>query len=736
VVRFLNPQKVEKLLRKLRENPKFQEFEGKLHQKGKRIGKVRALLDETNKIAILGIASEGDEEKIVHQVRIKVKPDKDDEPEENAEPAIQATACGQATGEAVPMGARLHAQSYYEGEGAVVASYDPIEYEPQICISQWGYIYDCRSTSPKLRVDTNTTQMGTFVGLTAQWPVIIYNGGGGRLVGTATVSAPFELVSSESFDLGPGEPHEIVLRYTPIVEGETSGTPTVRTNQSTLPTAQVPVKVVAVRLETFLQMLSGLSQVTEANTIVPTPFGGIGFIGFRNIPAPDLASLVTRLTETYQNPAQSFRTLVEGWPAWLIFLRDYLISNAIDLLLGRILTAEGKQFSVLLFLDALVRLGDNLEAFPSNYNGLYNNDPNFRLIVESIRGALQRAAAQGGDQLYRAFGSTIDEAVQNIIRTLAEIFHRYPRGTQTYAQLESIFMQFGSVAAFALAGLAKLDPSLAFFHQVVNDLYDLMLSQQTAPWYGVGEDKPFWNSVSLVLVSLGAGVLSQADPAVWKEFKESLAALAVAGSMARQGAWNQGGWGIHGLRLISREGVKIDLIATTQIEGRYYIILTQVFHAVTGFDLFQFPSFMHYIRVFANDPIRVARALGLHSSSQSAIRNIVYQDGKVGAVVAVHTNNAQYAAATITNILGETNYCNGKCFAILIEVDNNGRVVSIRGFGISDEEARRIAERMGFKEGELAPWAHSTSSSDVINDKKSLIYVTEPKDPKYCQQCH
>ncbi|MEM4382297.1 MAG: hypothetical protein QXX19_08725 [Candidatus Caldarchaeum sp.] len=111
-------------------------------------------------------------------------------------------------------------------------------------------------------------------------------------------------------------------------------------------------------------------------------------------------------------------------------------------------------------------------------------------------------------------------------------------------------------------------------------------------------------------------------------------------------------------------------------------------------------------------------------------------NGKVGAVVAVHPNNAQYAADTITKILGETNYCNGKCFAILIEVDSNGRVVSIRGFGISDDEAKRIAERMGFKEGEPAPWAHSTSSSDVINDKKSLIYVTEPKDPKYCQQCH
>jgi hypothetical protein len=106
VVRVLSAQKAEKLVRKLREKGKFQDFEGKLAQKGKRVGKVRVLFDETNKIAILGIASEGSDEKIAHQVRIKVKAGKDDEPEDDAEPAIQATACGQATGEAVPTGTR------------------------------------------------------------------------------------------------------------------------------------------------------------------------------------------------------------------------------------------------------------------------------------------------------------------------------------------------------------------------------------------------------------------------------------------------------------------------------------------------------------------------------------------------------------------------------------------------------------------------------------------------------
>jgi hypothetical protein len=97
------------------------------------VGKVRVLLDETNKIAILGITAEGDE-KIAHQVRIKVKANKDDEPEDDAEPAIQATACGQATGEAVPLGARMQPLALPPGGGDFEGGYEG----PQICTSHGG----------------------------------------------------------------------------------------------------------------------------------------------------------------------------------------------------------------------------------------------------------------------------------------------------------------------------------------------------------------------------------------------------------------------------------------------------------------------------------------------------------------------------------------------------------------------------------------------------------------------
>jgi hypothetical protein len=231
VVRVLSAQKAEKLVRKLREKSKFQEFEGKLAQKGKRVGKVRVLLDETNKVAILGIAAEGDEKKIAHQVRIKVKADKEDEPEDDAEPAIQATACGQATGEAVPTGARMQPLRLDAEDGGAITtgSYTLIErdYGPQICTSQWGYDYLCTSTTPMLRLSLSRlaptlTLPPTFIDQPVQASFTIWNGGGGRLTGTVSAPAPFSIVSGASFSLLPGQPQEVVVRFSSGTAGSFS----------------------------------------------------------------------------------------------------------------------------------------------------------------------------------------------------------------------------------------------------------------------------------------------------------------------------------------------------------------------------------------------------------------------------------------------------------------------------------------------------------------------------------
>jgi hypothetical protein len=226
VVRILSAQQAEKLLRKLREKGKFQDFEGKLHQKGKRAGKVRVLLDETNKIAIVGIAAEGSE-KIGHQVRIKVKANKEDEPEDDAEPVIQATACGQASGEAVPTGAKMQPLALPPGKGDFEGGYEG----PQICTSQWGYDYLCLSRTPSVSLSTTSlTLPQTFINQQVQASFVIWNGGGGTLTGTVSAPAPFSIVSGGSFSLLPGQPQEVVVRFSSGTAGSFSKSISISSN--------------------------------------------------------------------------------------------------------------------------------------------------------------------------------------------------------------------------------------------------------------------------------------------------------------------------------------------------------------------------------------------------------------------------------------------------------------------------------------------------------------------------
>jgi len=251
VVRLLPQGKVQKLLSGLRQKSKFQEFEGKLAQKGKRVGKVRVLFDETNQIAILGIANEGDEEKIAHQVRIKVKAGKDDEPEDDAEPAIQATACGQATGEAVPMGAKLEPLALDPGDGGdlIGSSYDGSEgrdYGTNICISQWGYSYNCIATTPAVSLSpTDLTFPQTFINQQTQASFTIWNGGGGRLTGTISALAPFSIVSGGSFSLLPGQPQQVTVQFSSATAGSFSQNLTITSNAGTklMPVSGVAHKV-------------------------------------------------------------------------------------------------------------------------------------------------------------------------------------------------------------------------------------------------------------------------------------------------------------------------------------------------------------------------------------------------------------------------------------------------------------------------------------------------------------
>jgi hypothetical protein len=301
VVRFLSAQQAEKLLRKLREKGKFQDFEGKLAQKGKRVGKVRVLLDETNKIAIVGIAAEGDE-KIAHQVRIKVKANKDDEPEDDAEPMIQATACGQVSGEAVPLGARMQPLMLDPGEGGDVTtgSYDISEgrdYGYDICVSQWGYTYDCRKITPLVMVTPTSVGFGTtIVGNYIRRSFVVWNYGGGRLRGTVTTNAPFGIIAGGSFDLAPGEPQTVVVYFNPTAAGTFNSTARVQTQTSIV---NVPLTGRAISWEEALTFsLGALRALTQRGIMGAVGTWQSSFAPLL-IASPDLSASEFELWKSY-----------------------------------------------------------------------------------------------------------------------------------------------------------------------------------------------------------------------------------------------------------------------------------------------------------------------------------------------------------------------------------------------------------------------------------------------------
>jgi len=309
-VRVLNARQTEKLLRKLREKGKFQEFEGKLAQKGKRVGRVRVLFDETNKIAILGIASEGNE-KIGHQVRIRVKANKEDEPEDDAEPAIQATACGQASGEAVALGARLQPLRLYPGEGGdITGSYNMRILEGpdiNICISQWGYVYDCYRIAPILRVTTSSLLLPlAIIPDPVQASFVVWNYGGGTLQGTVSVPAPFSIVSGGSFSLAPGQPQEVVVRFTPSASGVFSQSATITSNGGN---TAVSLTARALTYEEYLQL-----HIQAYNTIAQSgAYPGLGVWNRQRSRALLVAGAPRMTLESFQELETSIDAEVDAY---------------------------------------------------------------------------------------------------------------------------------------------------------------------------------------------------------------------------------------------------------------------------------------------------------------------------------------------------------------------------------------------------------------------------------------
>lgn len=108
---------------------------------------------------------------------------------------------------------------------------------PQLCTSQWGYDYLCNARAPILQLASTEKKPikslalpQTFVDQQVQASFIIWNGGGGKLTGTVTVPAPFSIVSGGSFSLLPGEPQEVVVRFSSTNPGSFSRSISISSN--------------------------------------------------------------------------------------------------------------------------------------------------------------------------------------------------------------------------------------------------------------------------------------------------------------------------------------------------------------------------------------------------------------------------------------------------------------------------------------------------------------------------
>ncbi len=126
------------------------------------------------------------------------------------------------------MGAKLQPLTAPPGEGGDIGG----GYEgPQICTSQWGYDYYCLSRYPLLSVTTSSlTLPQTFITQQVQGSFVIWNSGGGRLTGTVSVPAPFSIASGASFNLLPGQPQEVVVRFSSGTAGSFSGSINISSN--------------------------------------------------------------------------------------------------------------------------------------------------------------------------------------------------------------------------------------------------------------------------------------------------------------------------------------------------------------------------------------------------------------------------------------------------------------------------------------------------------------------------
>jgi hypothetical protein len=662
VVRVLSAQKAEKLLRKLREKSKFQEFEGKLAQKGKRVGKVRVLFDETNKIAILGIASEGSDEKIEHQVRIKVKANKDDEPEDDAEPMIQATACGQATGEAVPLGARMQPLMLDAGEGGDVTtgSYDISEgrdYGYDICVSQWGYVYDCRKITPILRVTPSSLVMPlAIIPDPVQASFTVWNYGGGTLRGTVTVSAPFSIVSGGSFSLLPGQPQEVVIRFTPATSGTFSQSATISSNGGN---TAVSLTARALTFEEYLDILvathnAALQQgIGERAIYLQDSSRGLALYGFPQISRSELQGL----WENFDELATGNNSLPPWVAQGLEILQSISDEQWRQWIWSLVMAERAGRFEE--EYNRLLPLG--LSTYLQGYQLLTNS--NADQAKAQLHDFVRRLAATGTNNLDSALAAlpTLDQ-ISTVVRVLSGQIVRAARETGRVRLLyivnpDELIDQF--VRAYELARLSYVGPGeQAQYDLDIFKILDFLANNPNRP----GPETAFfaWMGLLNILEGLAGRAEPYRFPSAPRTTEERKALIRVAAQAI------ENGWRLLGIQYIYQPyiGGPLYFFPLVVWDPNFRLRDGRVVRAIFGIGFFQVgPGF---------DPNRVLEwvAQAIQGFDSGLARSGVYFR-MIGAVMVGQASIGQIGGM-IDALRNAYNNWDGAIFVVW--VDANGRV--------------------------------------------------------------
>ncbi len=128
---------------------------------------------------------------------------------------------------------------------------------------------------PVLSVTPLSQDFGTVpVGSTADRTLTAQNTGGGILTGSASVSAPFSIVSNATFHRGPNSTVAVVVRFTPTTPGVFSTNVTFTSNGGNV---TVPITAVAAGVSAITPSSVDLANPPASFTITGNGFANLGF---------------------------------------------------------------------------------------------------------------------------------------------------------------------------------------------------------------------------------------------------------------------------------------------------------------------------------------------------------------------------------------------------------------------------------------------------------------------------